>query len=296
MLAWLNGSIVPAETAALSIWDLGFTLGVTLSEHFRTYRRQPLFLEDHLQRLAGGLTRVGIELPTEEVRTAIESSLAANAEQIDASSDFGVRIAVTPGDSRQPPSGRRPTLLVHPYELPFERLDHWYRDGLRLTSVSVREFPAQCIPREIKHRNRLHYWLAEREAEQRQPGSRAVLGDLEGNLAEGTIASILIVRDHQLICPLPKSILPGITLGRVLNLHTDPPLERVRRSIALDELHVADELLWCNSTSGIVPILEYDGRPVGQGNPGPGWRSLMDAWIKLIGFSPVDQAAAEARR
>ena len=55
MLAYLNGKKVPAADARVSVFDLGFTMGVSVTEQIRTYRRQTPLIERHLDRLFGGL-------------------------------------------------------------------------------------------------------------------------------------------------------------------------------------------------------------------------------------------------
>jgi len=61
--AYLNGEKIPAAEAQVSAFDLGFTMGVSVTEQIRTYARQTPLLGRHLDRLFGGLAIIGLTAP-----------------------------------------------------------------------------------------------------------------------------------------------------------------------------------------------------------------------------------------
>jgi branched-chain amino acid aminotransferase len=99
-------------------------------------------------------------------------------------------------------------------------------------------------------------------------------------LAEGAAENVGIVSaDGRLLFPGPGNILPGTTAERVMALAetlvargglvsvgpADIPMEAVR---------AAREMLIVGTTVDVAAAVEFDGKAVGDGKPGPAWREL----------------------
>jgi D-alanine transaminase len=60
-------------------------------------------------------------------------------------------------------------------------------------------------------------------------------------------------------------------------------LERVRllseAEIPRHEVAAAQEILATNAVRGVLPVIEWDGRPVGGGSPGP-WAARLAAALE----------------
>ncbi|MDP3962338.1 MAG: branched-chain-amino-acid transaminase, partial [bacterium] len=97
----------------------------------------------------------------------------------------------------------------------------------------------------------------------------AIALDLEGNVTEGTVANLFLVRGGKLITPSANfDILEGITRDSIMKIAKDAGLEIIERTIARSELYIADEVFITGSSARITPILSIDKRAVGSGKIG----------------------------
>ena len=286
MFCFHNGQKIDQTQASVSAFDLGFTMGVSVTEQIRTYQRRTPLLDRHLDRLWGGLSIIGLSPPFTrgELTQQIDDLIEANGADIDTANELGIGICITPGLANAfGRTNQGPTTLVYTYELKTDAAAT--AAGIRLTSVNTTEIPDTCIPKALKCRSRIHYYLAEREATAIDPNSRAVLNDTEGFVAEGTTASVIIVDAGVIVAPLIETVLPGVTLGFALELAESMGTAVERREIRIDELHSADEILWLSTPVGIVPVTHVNGQTIGDAKAGPITRQLSSAWKTALSDS-----------
>lgn len=97
----------------------------------------------------------------------------------------------------------------------------------------------------------------------------AILLTVDGYVAEGTTSNIFVRRGDSWLTPLPTDdILEGITRRQVTQLLGEARTPVTERRIQRSELYVADEILLCGTASLVVPVVDVDGRQVGDGRPG----------------------------
>src|SRR5688572_6334608 len=198
-VAYLNGKSVPPSQAVNPVTDAGFVLGVTVAEQLRTFRGKLFRLDRHLQRLAHSLEIVGIDpgLSLDELGRTATDLAAQNHRLMDPADDLGLSIFVTPGayvtfETTVARSG--PTVGMHTYPLPFHLWHDKYAGGQSLVITDVLQVPAACWPAELKCRSRMHYYLADKQAREIEPGSRALLLDASGQVVEASTANLLVYR------------------------------------------------------------------------------------------------------
>ena len=300
-IVFLNGRYLPAAQGVLPWSDAGFVMGATVSEQLRTFRGLLYRFDEHFDRFLRSLAIVGIDLQHDRAawRAHAEHVVAAHREQFEPDDDLGLAWFATPGPypSFAPDAPREPTLAMHAYPLPFHAWSEKYTTGDRLTTVSIRQAPTSCWPAEIKCRSRMHYHLAQREAQERSPGSRPLLLDEDGQVNETPTANVLAWIEGQGIVSPPESrILPGISRAVVREYAARWNWPWLERPLALDELRAADEV-WLTSTPfGILPVTQLDARPVSDGRPGGRFRRLVDAWSHDVGVDLVVQAERYSQR
>jgi len=205
-MAYLNGQKIPAAQASVSVFDLGFTMGVSVTEQIRTYARETPLLNRHLDRLVGGLEIIGLAAPfsREQLTQQIQDLISENGRGLDSADELGIGVCITPGlASAFGQTNAGPTTLVYTYVLRTSDRKAVLAAGIRLTSVSTTEIPASSVPKALKCRSRMHYYLAEQEARAIDPDSRALLHDQEGFVAEGTTASVIMVSGGKIIALFP---------------------------------------------------------------------------------------------
>ena len=301
-LAYLNGRWLPLRDAAVSVLDGGFVQGTTVAEQLRTFRGRLFELPAHLARLARSLAIIGLAppLPLEEIGQIATELAEQNAKLLDADDDQNVTIFVTPGPypAYADVAGRQgPTLGIHTQPLPFSQWANKYHTGERLVVSDVRQVPTSCWPAELKCRSRMHYYLADRQARQRDPRARALLLNERGLVTEASTANVLVVRRGEgLVSPRKEDILPGVTVAVVASLAKRLGLPWVERDVTVADVATAEEVLLCSTSPCVLPVTAVDGQPIGGGVPGPVWRQLMTAFSEQVGLDVVEQARQRAAR
>jgi branched-subunit amino acid aminotransferase/4-amino-4-deoxychorismate lyase len=294
--AYLNGQWIAAGRLSIATIDLGFTLGVSVVERLRTFNGRPFRVEQHLARLRRSLEIVGWDAASlvADVREAVAAFPDHNAESIAPGDDWAVGIFVTPGLT---PDAARPTVGVHGGPLPFAAWAQRFASGVEVCITDVRQVPQNCWPSELKCRSRMHYYLADREADRRCPGARAVLLDQQGFIGETSTANVVAYYEGRgLVTPKLEGVLPGISLEFLLELAGKLGIPHGEADILPGELAAATEVMLTSTSICIQPVVKMDGQPIASGRPGPVYRKLLDAWGKKVGVDIAGQARKFADR
>lgn len=293
--AYYNGEWIPGAELRIDVDDLGFLLGATVTERLRTFRGQVFRLDEHLRRWRRSLEIVGLDAVaiTAQVADAVPEFLRRNHGHVAADDDWTIIAFATPGVS----GTGRPTVCVYGYPQQFQLWAAQYEKGVPVVVSDVRQIPPCCWPPELKCRSRLHFYLADHCAAATQPGARAVLLDEDGFVAEATTANVFVCLDGEgLVSPPAQHILCGVSLGVVEQLAAQLGLPFVVRPLAVAELRAASEAMLTSTSICLLPIVQCDGQPIGDGQPGPTYRQLLKAWSEMVGLDVAEQARRCARR
>lgn len=255
---WQNGALRAEQDVRIDPADRGLLLGDGLFETMRAQAGRVPHLDRHLARLTAGADLLG--LPLDHDRGVLDAAIRALLQAL-AFSDAALRLTLTRGPGPRglaPPEPCTPMLMIRAFPL----------------APSPPE-PARAItgpiPRNerspvsgVKSLNCLEQILCARAA--REAGCHeAVLLNTQGRLACATTANLFLVQDGIVRTPDRASgILPGIARGRLLDA-----MPIVEQPLGRDELVHADEAFLTNSLIGARPLVELDGQPIGNGQPGP---------------------------
>jgi branched-chain amino acid aminotransferase len=77
----------------------------------------------------------------------------------------------------------------------------------------------------------------------------------------------------------------GITRQAVLDLASDAGISCAIGDYSLTQLYSADELFVTGTMGGLTPVLALDGRPIGEGKPGPVTQLLTKLFAELTASS-----------
>lgn len=284
----------------MPVYDAGFLLGATVAEQLRTFGGKLFRLEKHLDRLWRSLEIVGVDpgYSRERLEEAALEVVRHNHALLADGDDLGLTIFVTPGPyATYVPEGGRPLVCMHTYPLPFGQFAKLYELGQTLRLSEVRQVPPECWPAELKCRSRMHYYLADRQARATEPGARALLLDLEGNVVEASTANVVLYDPAEvLISPPKEKILPGISVAVLAEIAAGLDVPLVYRDISPEDVAGAVEVLLTSTTPCLLPVTRFEGRPIGDGRPGPIFQRLLTAWSGLVGLDVVEQARRFASR
>ncbi len=257
---YLNGEIITADQARVSVFDRGFMRGDGLFETLRSYGGRLFRLDDHLARLDHGMEILHYDMTSADLdlKAACETTLRASAVQ-----DARVRVQVTRGVGSTEFNAHNegvPTVLitVHPIVSKTSK-------PLDVIVASIRR--DQMSPfASIKTINYLPSILARREAEVAGVDD-AILLNYAGNVAEGCASNVFLVKDGVLVTPdIASGALPGIIRVTILEIARDLGIPAFERTVAPGELERADEIFLTSSAREVAPVETIDAKRVGHGS------------------------------
>jgi branched-chain amino acid aminotransferase len=284
MKVYLNGRMMDARRAKVSVFDHSFLYGDGIYETVRAYDYRVFHWAEHYRRLKRSARGIGLASPWSSrfLLDGIVRVLKANRAP-----EGSVRISMSrgPGPLGLDPSlCPKPTLvmLLHPAR-PMEALR---RTGVSIGIPGVRRNHPRCLDPRIKSNNALNTILAKREAKP-LGAFEAVLLNLDGALTEGTTSNIFFVKGNRLCTPaLSCGLLEGVTRGAVIALARRAGLKVREGRYTPEDLRQADEVFLSSTTLEIMPVttLRSGRRPhqVGDGRPGPVTRRLQDLFRRLL--------------
>lgn len=302
-IAYLNGEYIPASEAKLSVFDQGIVQGASVTEMVRTFRHQPFRLDEHLSRLHLSIHCVGFE-PSEsldDLKSIASKIVEQNARLIPETHDLGLTMFVTAGDNPTYRGGaigpplRTSSVCVHTFPLPFEMWAESYEKGQHLVTPSTRHIPPECLDARIKTRSRLNWYMADREAQLVDPKARALVLDRDGNVTEASTANFLIVVGNCIVVPDPTKSLGGVSQHVVAELAVQLGMQFTTSDLKVYDVLTADEALTSSTPYCLLPVTRVNGKPIGDGNPGPVYRKIMAAWHDLAGLDIIAQMQQGAR-
>ncbi len=295
-LAWVNDEFRGVLEARVPVYDVGVFLGAAVAEALRTFDLKPFLMDRHMERLYGSMRTMGLKppMPPEEMEALTLELVERNRPLLSEGEEVSINYFLSGGplgawrDLVQP----GPTVVVWPQPINFARLGRELREGIGLVVPSTRQLPADCVPPRIKHRSRLHFILADREAHKVDPGSMPVLLDAASNLTETPSANVFLVKDERLATPTTRVCLAGVSRAFVLELAAELGIPAEEKDLQAYDLENADEAFITATSRCVTPVVRVNGRPLGTGKPGPMVVRLLDAWSEHVGLDIRAQMAA----
>jgi branched-chain amino acid aminotransferase group I len=274
ILIHVGGELLPRNEAKVSVFDSVVQGGDAVWEGLRIYDGKIFRLDAHLDRMFDSAKAMAFaEVPSRgDIKRAIFETLEANGMR----DSCHIRLTLSRG--RKVTSGMSPhfnqygpcLIVLAEWKLPV-----YATSGIRLITASIRRNPPQCVDSKIHHNNLINNILAKIEANVADVDD-AVMLDIHGYVSETNATNIFVIKKSCLHTPNADSCLPGITRGIVIQTARENAIEVVERNISLSEIHAADEAFTTGTMGGLSPVLEVDGRKIGDGKPGPVTDRLRD--------------------
>jgi len=272
MKVWVNGRVVGADEATVSVFDHGLTVGDGVFETAKVLGGVPFALTRHLDRLAASAAGLALPVPDEAVvRSAVAETLAANAEQL--GETLRLRITVTGGTSplgsdrgdagttmvvALAPATRWPT-SAKVVVVPWVRNERAPSAGVKTTSYADNVVA-----------------LAHAKA---AGGGEAVFANTVGNLCEGTGTNVFVVRDGVVSTPpLSSGCLAGVTRALLLEW-----ADVAEEDLPVGVLTEADEVFVTSSTRDVQAVHAVGDHTVPGGAPGPVTERLAAVFAERSG-------------
>lgn len=274
--AWLNGRWLPVEEAVVPVLDRGFMFGDGVYEVVRSYGGRLWALGAHLERLARSLNQIEISgVDLDFVRALVDEGNRRSGYE-----SAHVYVQVTRGAAprwHSFPKDVRPTVLLiveQQRDLPPAR----YEEGA--AAITLPEL--RWARRDIKSLNLLPNVLARQRAAE-AGADEAILVEEDGIVTEGAAHAVFAVQDGVVITREEgPQILASITRALALDCAQRLGLPVYEGPYTRTLLGSASELFLAGTSPGIWAITQLDGKPVGDGRPGPVTRRLHEAYFARV--------------
>ncbi|MFC7186065.1 aminotransferase class IV [Halorubrum yunnanense] len=270
----VDGEVVPASEATVSVEDRGFAYGDAAFETMRAYGGEVFRWGAHAARLADTCETLDLNhgLADADLKARIDETLAAN-DLTDAYVKLSVTRGVQPG-TLDPRPEVDPTVVVVAKPLPRGGVDSEpVHDGpAAVQTTKTRKPSSRALPADAKTHNYLNGILARLEL--RVTGAdEALMLDAAGDVAEGATANLFFADGTALKTPsLDGPVLPGVTRRTVIEIAEAEGIPVEEGTYAPDAVREADEVFLTNSTWEVRPVETVDGLGVGgdgEGVEGP---------------------------
>ena len=210
--------------------------------------------EDHWRRLSEGCQRLGLPCPDRALLEHEVSDLSKNADR------KVVKILLTRGSGPrgyriQPEAVSRRILIANDW--PNHPPQH-AQEGVRVRLCQTRLGHNPTLAG-LKHCNRLEQVLARQEWQEEV--EEGLMLDLDGNLIEGTMSNVFLVRGNTLVTPdLSQCGVAGVTRQRIIDRSPGLGVPVETSKVTLEQVHEADALFLCNTLIGLWPVRSFEGR------------------------------------
>ncbi len=273
ILVHVGGDLKTRADARVSVFDSVVQGGDAVWEGLRVYDGRIAELDGHLQRLQHSAKALAFaDVPSnDEIRDALFATLEANGMR----DEVHIRLTLTRGEKIT--SGMNPkfnrsgcTLIVLAEWKPPVYSD----DGIRVITASTRRNTPACLDSKIHHNNLLNNILASIEANV-AGADAAIMLDLDGFVAETNDTNLFLVRNGQVLTPHADACLPGLTRRLILDICAAENIPAAEKNLSVTEFYTADEVFTSGTMGELTPVLEADGRTIGNGGVGEMTRNLQ---------------------
>lgn len=275
-IVYLNGETLRLGDARISVLDRGFIFGDGIYDVVPAYNGRAFRMKEHLDRLERSLASIRIQV---DLTQADWENLITGLIRRSGLGDCMAYIQVTRGVAKRDhafPKNAKPTVFC--MVAPMVRPDATQREQ-GLSAVSIPDL--RWLRCEIKSTSLLGNVLAKQAAI--DAGVDEVLQFRDGFLSEGASCNIWIAKDGVLMAP-PRSnlILEGIRYSLLEELAEQAGVPFKAAAISEDDVNNADEIMMTSATKEILPVTQYNGKPVGSGKPGPVYETLRKGYDEVI--------------
>jgi len=281
LVVYVDGKFYPQSEAKISVFDHGLLYGDGVFEGIRAYNGRVFKLDRHVDRLFHSAKAIDLKIP--HTKEEIANLILETCRKNDLHEGY-IRPVITRGkgdlglDPRKCKSGPSVVVIAQPQISLYGKA---YERGLKVVTSSYRRVPPQSLSPSIKSLNYLNNIMARVEANQ-YGADEALMLDIHGYVSEATADNFFIVRNSTITTPWSSTNLPGVTRETVLELAPKVGVKTEERLFTLYDVWASDEAFITGTAAEIGPVVEVDGRSIGDGKPGMTTKKIMKAFRELV--------------
>jgi branched-chain amino acid aminotransferase len=274
--AWIGGQFCPIEDAKISVLDLGVTRSDATYDVVHVWRRRFYRLDDHLDRFTASMARLRLDPGCDraEIEAALHGCVRLAGLREAYVSMTCTRGRVTAG-SRDLRTARA---TFYCYAVPFVWIctPQQQAEGVSMRISDMTRIPPQSVDPAVKNYHWLDMDVAQLEAYDHD-AQLVVLRDGSGAITEGPGYNVFAHTGGRWLTP-GSGTLQGITRRSVIEIADEAGEPVEQGQLTADDLRRATEVLVTSTAGGIMPVTKVDGKPVGDGVPGPLTAKLQDQY------------------
>jgi branched-chain amino acid aminotransferase len=286
-LVWLNGQVMPMESAVTTVADHAHLYGDGLFEGIRIYNNRVWKLDEHLDRLYHGVRFLGFEMTMS--LNDLRTTLLDVCKQA-AISDGYIRLNVSRGTGLGlDPKGidRTPNVMIMVSTLSLYPPEA-YELGLSVITSSIRVMAADAMDPRLKCIGRYGANILAKLEANRIGAGEALMLNAQGQLAECTGDNIFLISKGVISTPHPSSgILRGVTRDTVIDIARDSGYRVEETFLSTFDVYSADEAFLTGTAAEVIPMVSLDSKKIGCGTPGPITQDLMAKFRNLTATTGV---------
>ena len=273
---YVNGEYLPEDQAKVSIFDRGFLMADGVYEVTSVLDGRLIDFQGHVARLERSLGELDMPMPM-----SAEDLLAIHRALVERNGieNGMVYLQVTRGsegdrDFAYPPEGTAQTVVLFTQSKPDLAEPPKARTGMKVISIP----DIRWGRRDIKTVQLLYPSMGKMMA--KAAGADDAWMVEEGAVTEGTSNNAYIVKGGTIVTRhLSEEILHGITRAAVLRFAREAQMTVEERAFTIEEAQAADEAFVTSASTFVMPVVEIDGAPIGDGMPGPVARRLREIYL-----------------
>ncbi|MEQ8481108.1 MAG: aminotransferase class IV [Hoeflea sp.] len=282
VLVYVDGALVPRNKAVVSVFDSGFVLGDGVWEGLRLVEGKIIQLEAHLDRLFEGAGSIALNIgrSRSEIREAIDQTLGANGMK----DGVHIRLMVTRGMKSTPNQdprfviGKATLAIVAEYKAPKPEAK---AKGLTLFTSTFRTSGPDVFDLRLNSHSRLNLIQALIQAIH-AGADEALMLDPRGFVASCNSTNFFIIRGHELWTSTGSFSFKGLTQKAVIDSWRAGGGVVLEKDFTLAEVYSANEAFVTGTLGGVSPVVQVDGRTIGNGTPGPVTTEVSNAYHKWV--------------
>lgn len=276
-VAYVNGQYTPFSLASVHVEDRGLQFSDGVYEVWSVRNGRLLDSDGHFTRLKRSLGELRIREPMDRaaLEVVIQETLRRNRVK-----DGIVYLQINRGVSRRdhafPAASVRPSIIITARSQIPAALNAAAAKGAAVVTVPENRW-GRC---DIKTVALLPNVLAKQMAKE-QGAQEAWFVDKDGLVTEGSSTNAWIIDSTGCVRTrdLNANILRGVTRAKLMELFKEQNLKVEERPFTLEEALSAREAFYTAATAMVTPVTSINGKPIGDGKPGPLALRLRDAYL-----------------
>jgi branched-subunit amino acid aminotransferase/4-amino-4-deoxychorismate lyase len=294
LFMYFDGDYLLESQPLFGVSDTAQMWGYSVSDTIRTFGKRLHGASDHISRLVNSCSEANIDfdISPSDVQTILSHLVEKNIPLVTPEDEFLIIIYVIgnwtfnlPTASDYPPS----RLLIHCSTINFTEHAKFFTEGQKVRTSTIKQIPSESLPATIKHRSRMHFVIADKEAKSIESDASPLLLDYNENISESIYANFFIVKNNTIQTPPIQNILPGITRKKIITLAKQIGLGIEEKHLTLEDAYSAEEAFFTSTSRIITPISSIDGISIGDAIPGELTQKLLMEYSKNVGVDIVDQ-------